>query len=208
MQQIAELLLIAAGIAATVQAIQALLAPLNLAQEAVEAAVKMALRVGPLTIDPTGIPASPVKGGERPGEALRNTRETEVFYRSAYLLNAAKRIDRQMRVKGLRTAVKDERRFYKQHRDAQSRRTEAARVVDVAAQAFGPTLGWYAKNDGRTSAECKAAHGKNFPVGRRPAIGYPGTVHPHCRCAPGAPFEGAGMLPLSRRPARRIRKVA
>lgn len=206
--QIGDLLLIGAGIVATVAAIKVLLSPLKLAEETVEAAVKLALRVGPLTIDPTNMPGSVFKADGGQGEAARNTRESEVYYRAAYLLNAAKRIERNRKVKGLRSAVKDERRFFLQHRDAQSRRLEAARTVDVAAAVYGPTLGWHATNDNRTSAECKAAHGRNFPVGRRPAIGYPGTVHPNCRCRPGAPFEGAAMLPLSRRPPRRTRKVA
>lgn len=208
-RQIGELLLIGAGIKATIAAIKVLLLPVGLAEETIEAATKLALSVGPLNIDPIGMPGSPIKADGGQGKAARNTAQSEVYYRAGYLLNAAKRIEQDRR-KGtpLISAVRNERRFWTQHRDAQSRRNEAARRIDEVAKAFGPVLGWYAVEDNRTSAECKAAHGRNFPADRRPAIGYPGTVHPHCRCRPGAPFEGAAMLALSRRPTNRIRKVA
>lgn len=208
-RRIGELLLVGAGAVATIQAVQALLMPFGLAADTVKAAVRLALSVGPLDINPTGMPGSVFQADGGQGKAARNTLENEVWFRSLYLLNAARRLEASRRNgKSLRQAVRDERRFFDQHRDAQSRRAEFARLVDVAAQAFGDVLGWHAKDDNRTSAECKAANGKNFQAGQRPTIGYPGTVHPNCRCMPGAPFEGADMLPVSRRPATRTRKVA
>lgn len=208
-RQIAAALLIGASIAATVTALTALLAPLGLGAKAVGAATRLALSLGGLTVDPTGLPGSPIQADRSQGKASSNTREAEVYYRAAYLLNAAKRIERSLAGdKSLVQAIRDERRYYLQHRDAQSRRAEAARQVDVAAQSFGPLLGWYSVNDSRSSPECKAADGKNFPADRRPAIGYPGTTHPHCRCRAGLPFKNGAMLPLSRRPPNLIRKVA
>ena len=63
-------------------------------------------------------------------------------------------------------------------------------------------VGWKAVMDSRTSAECAAANGKNFPADRPPVIGWPGAVHPHCRCVPTKPYAGAGMVDESAAVAR------
>jgi hypothetical protein len=55
-------------------------------------------------------------------------------------------------------------------------------------------VGWHAKLDGRTSPECRAADGANFPANRPPSIGWPGAVHPSCRCRPGAPHAQGRLL--------------
>jgi hypothetical protein len=67
-------------------------------------------------------------------------------------------------------------------------------AADRAARRHGLVLGWRAVMDARTSAECRRADGKNFSVASRPLIGWPGSVHPHCRCRPVAAFAGAGFV--------------
>lgn len=110
----------------------------------------------------------------------------------------------------LADALPAERRFFGQHIEAAWNRARAASQVDSAYQTYGGLLGWYSLRDRSTSPECRAAHGGNFSVDRPPAIGWPGSVHLHCRCYPGAPVPGGRMLatfgrgyrPLARLSAR------
>lgn len=102
----------------------------------------------------------------------------------------------------LARALPRERRWFSAHIQASWQRATAAQQADLAALSYGPVLGWYAVHDARTSAECKAADGRNFSVTAMPRIGWPGAVHPHCRCYPGPAHIGARMLPSTYEPAR------
>lgn len=146
--------------------------------------------------------------------ALASALAGEDTYRAAYLLAAATRVQRavdrrpagQSQAEALRQAAQRERQFYRQHLDAQARRRQVAAQVDVAALRHGvpfidgatgvatKLVGWHARLDDKTSPECRAADGANFPANRPPQIGWPGAVHPHCRCRPGAPFATARMV--------------
>jgi len=95
----------------------------------------------------------------------------------------------------VRDALATEKRFMAMHLTASQRRVTAATAVDGMAEAYGPLLSWNAVMDSRTTAECRAADGKSFYAARPPAIGYPGTVHPHCRCTAGPPRRDAPILP-------------
>lgn len=132
--------------------------------------------------------------------------------RAQFAVSAARRLTSAIlsaRARGgtARSAIADalpaERRYFGQHIEAAWTRARAAAQVDSAYQAYGPLLGWYSLRDSRTSAECRAAHGGNFRVDNPPAIGWPGSVHPHCRCYPGVPVPGARMLATFRRPTVR-----
>jgi hypothetical protein len=70
----------------------------------------------------------------------------------------------------------------------------AAARVDSAAMLYGRLLGWNTVVDSHTTPDCLAADGRNFYADKMPRIGYPGTVHATCRCYPGQPFPGAGMV--------------
>jgi len=85
--------------------------------------------------------------------------------------------------------------YFRQHVQAAGQRMFAASKIDSLAMQYGPVLGWYAANDKRTTAECRAANGKNFSALAPPAIGWPGVVHMNCRCQPGPPYKNAEMLP-------------
>lgn len=129
------------------------------------------------------------------GPASRLTAAAEPSYRAAYLLAAARRVQALIDAGMSRQdAVAAERRFAVAHRSAQANRRRAAVAVDQQAARHGVVLGWYARMDARTSAECAAANGKNFTATRPPLIGYPGAVHPHCRCRPGVAHTGAGWV--------------
>jgi hypothetical protein len=112
--------------------------------------------------------------------------------RSAYIVAAGRRASRAYDEGGivaLREVYEKERLFFRQHVAAQQRRMRAAEAVGSAMEHYSEVLlGWVATLDDRTSGECRQAHGRNFDPSRIPAIGYPGSVHPHCRCRPGPPF--------------------
>jgi hypothetical protein len=123
--------------------------------------------------------------------------------RAQFVLNAARRITQDLREarahgqplrQALAAGVEREKRYYGQHLQAIIQRMDAASQVDARAAEYGPLLGWYAVRDKHTSAECLRANGKNFYVWAMPRIGYPGGVHPHCRCYPGRPHAGAAIL--------------
>lgn len=129
------------------------------------------------------------------GPALAQTITTERAYRALYLVNAARRVRAAMADgKSLTAALAAERHNFAAHLHAQTNRRKAAAQVDKQAARHGLLLGWKARMDSRTSAECAAANGRNFTATNRPLIGWPGAVHPHCRCRAVAPYAGAGMV--------------
>lgn len=117
-----------------------------------------------------------------PTSAVRLSDEEEATFRAGYVWAAVKR----MLAGG---ALADEKDNFNRHLEAGRNRHQRATEVDRAAKRFGAKLGWHAKMDAQTSEECREANGRNFEASRIPAIGYPGTVHPHCRCKPGRPFN-------------------
>ena len=190
---IAALLLISEDPAALTPRVAGLMAPFRLGRSAIIEAVRIAM-IRPVTTLP-----------ETARRAAGETRKTEYYYRAAYIVQSAQRIHRTTRAgQPLSTAVRSERAAYQRHLDAQGKRaTQAGKINRIAAR-FGDTLGWYAVMDSKTSAECRAANGKNFTAGDRPAIGYPGTVHPECRCVPGKPFNtSATVYEIQRGQARK-----
>lgn len=130
------------------------------------------------------------------GPAGRLIAAGEPTYRAAYLLNAAARVKAAMAGgKTLEEALAAEQRFTVAHLNAQANRATAAAAVDKAAAAHrSGLLGWKAVMDSRTSAECRANNGANFSIVAPPVEGYPGAVHPHCRCRAIAPFVNARVL--------------
>jgi hypothetical protein len=192
--------ILAAGVAtsAAMSTLTALLAPLRINPAAARGAYQVAIRV-------TG------KGSRSTtaGPAEKATRQAADTYRAAYILAAARRINDAVSAAGgpaaqraaLTAAIQRETRYAGQHVHAQANREASARAVDVASARVGKAqpdgtrlLGWKAVMDDRTSAECRAANGRNFSATRPPAIGLPGAVHPHCRCKPVKAYAGAGLV--------------
>jgi hypothetical protein len=151
------------------------------------------------------------------GAATITSERTNNLRRSQFVISAAKRIGadiiaarsrNQSISAALGASVQRERRFYAQHLMATWQRSQAGAQVDSAAMTYGSLLGWHAA-DRHASPECLAADGKNFYADHMPLIGYPGAVHPHCRCQAGSPFPGARLLPSYGLPsARGYRRAA
>jgi hypothetical protein len=114
-------------------------------------------------------------------------------FRAAYLIRALERIQS---ADDPDAQIAAERRHLAQHQGAQVARELGAMRLDAARDAYGRTLGWYARDDDRVTPECAEADGKNFDTVHPPSIGLPG-IGPHhgCRCRPGPPHEGATFLP-------------
>jgi hypothetical protein len=140
---------------------------------------------------------------EGAGPATKHVIDLNWTRRAQFLLLSARRIDAAMArarsrgesVLGARRAQLDaEARFYKQHLFAAQQRVAAAASIDGAGSIWGPVLGWRAVMDSAVTPDCRAADGRNFWADTPPDIGWPGTVHPRCRCHPVRPFRGAVML--------------
>ena len=128
----------------------------------------------------------PVPGWPEP---LYQQFNQNVHRRSSYLVNAARRMSRAFIDGDFAGGYARETRYWDQHRHAAKNRMDSAQqVADQQARYSEVRLGWHAMMDERTSAECRAAHGRDFDPNRIPPIGYPGSVHPHCRCRAGAPW--------------------
>lgn len=118
-------------------------------------------------------------------------------YRALYLVNAAKRLTKAVKSPDLTVGdqLAKERRYFQQHKTAQTEREQAAQRIDAATNSYGPILGWYARLDERTTPECRAANRRNFRPDQPPAIGLPGLKHSgRCRCWPGPPIPGANQV--------------
>lgn len=123
-------------------------------------------------------------GQERPGPAQAWNAGTAITRRVEYIAAAAKRLKDPAHSTGR------ERAYLASHLRAQQERAAAAVRVDRAARVHGPTLGWYAVMDSRTTRDCRAANGAVFSAAKPPVIGYPGTLHGGtCRCWAGAPHK-------------------
>lgn len=140
------------------------------------------------------------------GPASAQTSRVNAARRAQYVIAASKRVlgaAREARAKGesvpgaFTDALATERRYYLMHLAAMKNRANAAAETDKAAAKYGNLLGWLAKNDDRTSAECRVASGKNYYASHMPDIGFPGAVHPNCRCKPVSAWPGGKLLPSS-----------
>lgn len=127
-------------------------------------------------------------GRTRRGIASLVSLGEEALKRGWFAVNAIKRLAKS---ENPREQLKTERVYFDAHKKAQAKRKAVSDQIDAAAARYGPVLGWRAQMDPRTTAECRQANGKNFRADRRPSIGYPGTVHPNCRCEITAPYPNA-----------------
>ena len=126
---------------------------------------------------------------------MRATANADLYYRAAYLLNAAERMQKAIdNGASVKEAIGAEARHYQAHRQARENRLEVAGKVGRSAELLGPILGWYRNHALDSEAECIAADGHNFRADTPPLIGYPGAVHPFCGCEPGPPHENAGWV--------------
>jgi SPP1 gp7 family putative phage head morphogenesis protein len=134
------------------------------------------------------LPTPPVAG-----PAVMASLSAEASFRAAYLVNAAVRLQNSLDAGMSPTdAVAAETKFYELHQAAQINRRNAAQQVDRVS--VDGEAGWKATLDSKTSPECAAADGSNFRVDDPPSIGYPGAVHPHCRCRAVRPYRDAGYV--------------
>jgi len=132
---------------------------------------------------------------------VRSVRDAEVYYRAAYLANAAQRMQRSMNAGATeREALRQEAHFYQLHEQARRGRLRAAAQVQTAAKMFGQKddrgtlVGWYLNPLLNNEVECVTANGHNFYAEEGTVIGLPGSVHNNCGCYAGPPHQGATLV--------------
>lgn len=135
--------------------------------------------------------------GVPPGACLDAERENASAWLALFLVHSALRMARAEAEGDVYAQMQREERYFSEHLEAEERRLRAAAMVDSARRLVSAhgLVGWRAVLDSRTTPECRAAHGKNFPADRMPVIGWPGAVHRACRCSVGPPIPGAPVLP-------------
>lgn len=132
---------------------------------------------------------------------VRDVRDAEVYFRAAYIANAASRMQAALGA-GLtqREALRREAPYYRAHETARSGRLKSAAQVQTAAQMFGQKddrgtlVGWYLNPFLHNEVECITANGHNFYAEEGTVIGLPGSVHNRCGCYAGSPIEGATLV--------------
>lgn len=134
------------------------------------------------------------------GDVLRY-RDAEVYYRAAYVANAAQRIQRSLDSGATeQEALRREAPHYQSHEHARKGRLESAAQVQTAARIFGwpqergHLVGWYLNPLLNNEAECIAASGHNFYAEEGTVIGLPGSVHNNCGCYAGPPWAGSSLV--------------
>lgn len=126
---------------------------------------------------------------------VKDVRDADLYYRAAYLANAAQRIDRSLDAgKTQREALRAERVYFRAHEEARRGRLRSAAQVQAAQGLFGDTLGWYLNPMLKNDPECIAANGHNFDANEGTVVGLPGSVHRNCGCYAGPPHEGARLV--------------
>ena len=188
---IAQVLLAGYALAKTIELLTAILAPWGISADAVGAALGLARR------GTAHRPNAVLKhhNGARTTGLVLEVRDDEIFFRAAYLANAAKRISDELEAgKPFRVALSDEALYYRQHEKARNGRQKSAAQVQTVANVFGPILGWYLNPFLNNEAECIAANGHNFDAREGTVIGLPGSVHANCGCYAGPMHDGASMV--------------
>lgn len=134
-------------------------------------------------------------------QELRVVANHDMYFRAAYVANAAKRI--QLNIdNGMpeREALRREGVNFARHEAARKDRLRAVSQVQVTGEMFGQPdddgtlVGWYHNPFLNNEAECLAASGHNFYVEEGTSIGLPGSVHANCGCYAGPPHVGMGMV--------------
>ena len=198
--ELADALVTALGLATTGAAVTYLLTRYpqikTANREAVEAALEHVMRW----------PQEPIQGT---GPATVQMARTNLQRRAAYAGKVIERFNtaaQSAQVQGvsvqeaLQHAQHLDQNYLGQHAQAVIKRNKAASLVDMASSVYGNYLGWYSELDKDCTPECKRANGNNFYADFPPVIGYPGTVHPNCRCSPGKPFANGHLLLTAGRP--------
>lgn len=132
---------------------------------------------------------------------VRQVRDNEVYFRAAYLANAAHRMQQVMDDGATqREALRREAPYYRAHEAARRGRLTAVAQVQHAANLFGQPeargtlVGWYLNPLLNNEVECVSANRHNFYAEEGTVIGLPGSVHNRCGCYAGPPHAGASLV--------------
>lgn len=133
--------------------------------------------------------------GARTAGVVRQVRDNELYFRSAYIVAASHRLNEALRGGAtLQDAMRQERPFTRAHEQARRNRLNTSIKMQQLADLHGPLLGWYRDPLSNSETECFDADGHNFLAAEGTVIGFPGSVHPHCHCVAGPPHPDGGMV--------------
>lgn len=185
-----------------VTALAHLLQPYGIHTQAVRMALSLTHQAGGRARGTAHIPnARLAYNGATLDDSIRTVRDFDIYFRSAYLANAAQRMQKTMDEGGSPSdALRREAGYYKAHENARKGRLEAVAQVQTAARHYGERdekgtlLGWYLDPLLHNDVECITANGHNFYAEEGTVIGLPGSVHNNCGCYAGTPHWGATLV--------------
>lgn len=178
------------------------LAPYGIRPRAIRLALGLAYKEGGGQKGTSHVPnARLAEHGATLTDEVRAVRDHEVYFRAAYLANAAQRMQTAMNHGTTeREALRREAPYYRAHEEARRGRLRAVAQVQRAAKMYGQPgdrgtlVGWYLNPLLKNEVECIAANGHNFYAEEGTVIGLPGSVHNRCGCYAGPPHSGASMV--------------
>lgn len=179
-----------------------LLAPYGIKRTAIRMALGLTHTEGGAARGTAHVPnARLAYNGATLDDRIRAVRDYDLYYRAAYIANAAQRIQRDMNA-GMteQQALQREVVHYNAHENARKGRLEAVAQVQTAARHWGiqdgrgTLLGWYLDPFLHNEVECITANGHNFYAEEGTIIGLPGAVHNNCGCYAGTPHWGAELV--------------
>lgn len=119
-----------------------------------------------------------------------------LIHRAHYAINAARRMGRTVRSgESLKAALNRESTYLAQHREANRRRSAAARMIEAAVELHGPVLGWKHGHPKEPREAHAGADGMNFSAATIPmSTGALPGVLPGCTCTVVAPYPDGEMM--------------
>lgn len=193
---------LATDFAHEVDGLEHLLAPYGIKRTAIRMALGLTHQEGGGRRGTAHVPnARLAYNGATLDERIAEVRDYDLYYRAAYIANAAHRMQRDMNQGATEAqALNREAPYYRAHENARKGRLEAVAQVQTAARHWGmhdgrgTLLGWYLDPLLKNEVECITANGHNFYAEEGTVIGLPGAVHNNCGCYAGTPHWGAQLV--------------
>lgn len=193
---------LSADTAAEIEALRQLLKPYGIKTDAIQIAISLTRTDSGTYRGTAHAPNARLAGhAARLTGRVRDVRDAEIYFRAAYLANAAERMQRSLNAGATQQeALRREKVYYLAHERARRGRLDSAAQVQTAADLFGQAdgrgtlVGWYLNPLLHNEVECRTASGHNFYAEEGTVIGLPGSVHANCGCYAGQPHQGASLV--------------
>lgn len=192
-RDVAEVLASGATVAALASGISLILKPFGIDYKPVLVALSLT-SAGTVAKPNARLVINGIEAADGAADAVRAQATRELYFRAAYVIAAAGRLQRAAKAGQFDAAVSRETALFILHEAARKNRLDTAASVAKTASDWGDYLGWYRDPASRSEPECIAADGNNFYASKGTTIGLPGSVHKGCNCFSGPAHPMGGMV--------------